>query len=158
MERKEQIGHLFESEHQHLLASIRAAFPNVDLDVSEDAAAFAWTMALATESFDPQHEAAFAWLVTTATRHALRVIRRPDVDLDATAALTVPDPIDLDEWVDFRMDAAAFAKLTDNQRLALTHFIAGLSYDEIAERLGKSKTWVNRHITEGRAAWRRLRE
>jgi DNA-directed RNA polymerase specialized sigma24 family protein len=38
--------------------------------------------------------------------------------------------------------------------VVLTLQLAGYSYKEIAERLGKTYTWVNRHLTEGRAELR----
>jgi DNA-directed RNA polymerase specialized sigma24 family protein len=41
--------------------------------------------------------------------------------------------------------------------VVLTLQLAGYSYKEIAERLGKTYTWVNRHLTEGRAELRRRR-
>jgi DNA-directed RNA polymerase specialized sigma24 family protein len=46
-------------------------------------------------------------------------------------------------------------RLTDNQRAALTLWAHGYRYKEIAQRLGKTYTWTNRHITEGLAAQRR---
>ena len=44
--------------------------------------------------------------------------------------------------------------LTDNQRAALTLWSQGYRYMEIAEELGKTYTWANRHIKEGLAALR----
>ncbi len=47
------------------------------------------------------------------------------------------------------------AGLTPNQRLALSLQLAGYSYEEVAELTGKTYTWANRHISEGRAALRK---
>jgi DNA-directed RNA polymerase specialized sigma24 family protein len=45
-------------------------------------------------------------------------------------------------------------RLTDNQRAALTLWAQGYRYKEIAQKLGKTYTWTNRHITEGLRALR----
>jgi DNA-directed RNA polymerase specialized sigma24 family protein len=44
--------------------------------------------------------------------------------------------------------------LTDNQRAALALWAQGYRYKEIAERLGRTYTWANRHISEGLRALR----
>ena len=43
-----------------------------------------------------------------------------------------------------------------NQRVALTLRAAGFSYREIAAITGKTYTWTNRHLSEGRARVRAL--
>jgi Sigma-70, region 4 len=49
----------------------------------------------------------------------------------------------------------ALAGLRWHQRTVVTLQLAGYSYKEIAQRLGRTYTWVNRHLTEGRAELRR---
>jgi len=75
----------------------------------------------------------------------------PDRPLEATGATA-----ELVREAHAALDA--LAGLSDNQRIALGHFAAGFSYKEIAEMLGKTETWVHRHVAEGRAEIRRRRE
>jgi DNA-directed RNA polymerase specialized sigma24 family protein len=49
----------------------------------------------------------------------------------------------------------ALAGLCWHQRTVLTLLLAGYSYKESAQRLGRTYTWVNLHVTEGRAGLRR---
>ena len=67
----------------------------------------------------------------------------------------LPAPVDTELAVDARELLRALASLRWHQRAVLTLRLAGYSYKEIAERLGKTYTWVNRHLTEGRAELRR---
>jgi RNA polymerase sigma factor (sigma-70 family) len=68
-------------------------------------------------------------------------------------------PVDVDLAVDAREALRTLAGLGERRRAALTLQVAGYSYKEIQQLLGVSYTWVNRHITEGRAKVReRARE
>ena len=60
---------------------------------------------------------------------------------------------------DAREALAALAQLKPAQRTVIALKVAGYKYKEIQELCGgKTYTWVNRHITEGRAALRAARE
>jgi RNA polymerase sigma factor (sigma-70 family) len=72
----------------------------------------------------------------------------------ATFADLVRAPVDVELAVDAREALRGLAGLGERRRAALTLKVAGYSYKEIQELLGVSYTWVNRHITEGRAKLR----
>ena len=63
-------------------------------------------------------------------------------------------PVDVELAVEARDALRSLAELGDRRRAALTLQVAGYSYREIQGLLGVSYTWVNRHITEGRAKLR----
>jgi DNA-directed RNA polymerase specialized sigma24 family protein len=98
----------------------------------------------------------------------LRISRREPFLEDRPAQRSDPasgEPLDWQELLPAREDTElaveartllrALAGLRWHQRTVLTLQLAGYSYKEIAERLGKTYTWVNRHLTEGRAELRR---
>ena len=72
----------------------------------------------------------------------------------ATFADLVRAPVDVELAVDAREALRSLAGLGARRRTALTLKVAGYSYKEIQELLGVSYTWINRHITEGRAKLR----
>lgn len=103
-----------------------------------------------------RHEA-YAW-----HRHSSRcpsldeqVAATPELGGDrATFADLVRAPVDVELAVDAREALRSLAGLGERRRAALTLKVAGYSYREIQQLLGVSYTWVNRHITEGRAKLR----
>ena len=72
----------------------------------------------------------------------------------ATYADLVRAPVDVELAVDAREALRALAGLGERRRAALTLQVAGYSYREIQALLGVSYTWINRHVTEGRATLR----
>jgi DNA-directed RNA polymerase specialized sigma24 family protein len=60
--------------------------------------------------------------------------------------------------VEARETMVSLRGLKSHQRLVLIMKAEGFSYNEIAALTGKTYTWVNRHLTEGRKAARRLEE
>ena len=67
----------------------------------------------------------------------------------------IRSPVDVDLAVEAREALRSLAGLGERRRAALTLKVAGYSYREIQEMLGVTYTWINRHLTEGRAALRR---
>jgi DNA-directed RNA polymerase specialized sigma24 family protein len=70
-----------------------------------------------------------------------------------------PDPV----WIAEDRDedqrrAALVSQLPAHQRLVLNLQAQGYSYQQICLATGKTYTWVNRHLHEGRARLRRLAE
>jgi RNA polymerase sigma factor (sigma-70 family) len=63
--------------------------------------------------------------------------------------------VDVELPVEAREALRSLAALGERRRAALTLQVAGYSYREIQQLLGVTYTWVNRHITEGRAQLRR---
>ena len=140
--------------------------------VAEDCASFAFLQLCRCQ---PRRcEQTGGWLRTVARHEAYkwhRLIRRfPSLDEGPLTtggeggervppADRVSAPVDVDLAVDAREALRSLAGLGDRRRAALTLKVAGYSYREIQQLLGVSYTWVNRHITEGRAELReRARE
>jgi RNA polymerase sigma factor (sigma-70 family) len=126
-------------------------------DVAEEAAGLAWVQLLRCQP--DRGPRLFGWLFVVAKHEAYRLLRQhareladdhPDSRIDHTGS-----------WEPFQRLArseqlALIARLSARQRLALGLYVRGYSYREICGLTGKSYTWVNRHITEARAALRAL--
>ena len=108
----------------------------------EDACQATWTIAW-THRNKVEGESPFAWLVTVALHEAFALLRKGRRERSSTEAAER-----LDERSDLELALAA--------REALALQAAGYSYAELAAIAGKSLTWANRHITEGRARLRLL--
>ena len=92
------------------------------------------------------------WLMVVARHEALRELARRDREVPrAEAAVVVHDP-DLALVMDARR---ALASLPADKALPLLAVASGWSYDELGERLGRTYSWVNRGVCEGRALARR---
>jgi RNA polymerase sigma-70 factor (ECF subfamily) len=95
------------------------------------------------------------WLFTVAKHELfarLRELRRERPEAEAQN-LTAADLHDHVEAADF---LARLGKLKPQQQRCLALQAFGYSYEEIGEQTGQSFTWVNRHLTEGRRALRKL--
>jgi DNA-directed RNA polymerase specialized sigma24 family protein len=121
-----------------------------DSDLADDACAFAWMQAVEHWPIEPYP---FGWLVTTAEREAWAMQRKRRGRRDPAS---VPEPVDPRSEAQERLEAReAVATLSRNQRTALTARVIGLSYAETGAATGRTYTWTNRHVSEGR---KRLRE
>jgi RNA polymerase sigma factor (sigma-70 family) len=150
------------SKHYHAL--IRWATREFGEFVAEDAVAFAFGQ-LALGKMQEGHPQPVAWLRTVAKNEALRLLEvqkdKPEIDsldaIDADALLASPmgDPVLAAELVEKR---SLLDQLKPDERTALEDHALGFTYKEIAERHGWTYTKVNRCITEGKAALRRLQK
>jgi RNA polymerase sigma factor (sigma-70 family) len=148
---------LFREQEAHLRATLRRRFNYTVPDVLlEDACASAWAIAWAHRDRIPE-ENPMGWLVVVARNEAFALIRRrgrerygeppadqPAESHDPELAFRAREQLDL------------LSRLSPNQRLALGLRAAGYRYDEICELTGKTYTWTNRHVSEGRARLREL--
>lgn len=157
---------LYRRHHRALLARTRRAVRAPEALI-EDACQFAW---LALCRHQPERDNVLAWLGVVARHEALRLVgqwkrltpassvsitdergNRQEFDPDLTPA-PERDPLDA---LDARATFDALAALKPAQRSALALKAFGFSYREIQRLCGdRTYTWVNRHITEGRAALR----
>ena len=158
-------------EHQRFLLRVTARRFGGSQELAEDACAFAWLQLLRCQ---PDRERVVGWLRVVARNEGLRLLRisrrepfledRPHPRHDAASGEPLdwqellPAPVDTELAVEARELLRSLAGLRWHQRTVLTMQLAGYSYKEIAERLGRTYTWVNRHLTEGRAELRRGRE
>jgi RNA polymerase sigma factor (sigma-70 family) len=155
-------------EHQRFLLRVTARRFGGSQELAEDACAFAWLQLLRCQ---PDREAVVGWLRVVARNEGYRLLRisrrepfledRPQPRRDAANGepldwqQLLPAAVDTELAVEARELLRALAGLRWHQRAVLALQLAGYSYNEIAERLGKTYTWVNRHLTEGRAELRR---
>jgi DNA-directed RNA polymerase specialized sigma24 family protein len=128
---------------------IRRGLPR---DVAEDAAQDALLILHKKPRSFESAEHRRNWLLVVGRRQALRELRRRNREVPrAEAAVVVHDP-DLALVIDARR---ALASLSANKALPLLAVASGWSYDELGQRLGRSHSWVNRGVSEGRALARR---
>jgi DNA-directed RNA polymerase specialized sigma24 family protein len=106
----------------------------------------------------------FAWLRTVAVREAYRLsaVERRDSHVDELGpcevwAKALGHVRDMDDEIEARRALEALAGLRDTRRRYLALYLAGFTYDEIAELAG-GRTWnhVNRHLGRARRDLRRL--
>ena len=128
---------------------IRRGLPG---DIAEDAAQEALLILHKKPRAFASTEHRRNWLTVVARHQALRELRRRTREVPrAEAAVVVHDP-DLALIMDVRR---ALASLPANKALPLLAVASGWSYDELGERLGRTYSWVNRGVSEGRALARR---
>jgi RNA polymerase sigma factor (sigma-70 family) len=130
--------------------------------VIEEACQSAWTR-LVYHQRRVGREAALAWLVTTATREALRLLRRGSRELpldlaeavaDSESVLIDPGPAELIEQRE-RLEMLALLPLRQRRVLWLRGL--GFSYEEIARRDGCTKRTVERQLAHARLTLRSAR-
>ena len=146
---------LYRRHNEKLVAALRRGFRLDDHDAGE-VAQRAWLLFLEKQ---PHRENVFGWLYTTAKHETFarwrRVRRETTVEQVDDAGVNPDLAAELDRAELRKQLVETFAtELTDNQRAALWLWAQGYSYREIAENLGKTYTWSNRHISEGLRALR----
>jgi RNA polymerase sigma factor (sigma-70 family) len=160
---------LFRDHGDGLVRAIRRRLRCGDA-LAEDACAFAWLQLWRTRP--ASRERIFGWLYVVALHEGLRLIRRGGIELLAdhpdgmggVGSQTDPladrlaDPRTTELRVDAREALRTLAALKPRQRGVLALQAAGYTYQEIAEVLGVTYTYVNRHLTKGRRAVRGLKD
>lgn len=144
-----QLASLYRDFNARLVSDTRR-FTNTWQD-AEDAAAEAWR--ILHEKGCPHADARW-WLKVVARHEAFDARRKrlgERLDDGALAALTPAPTPRRDDALDL---LHAVGRLHPMQRYALARQAAGLSYHEIVAESGRTYTWVNRHLAEGRAALR----
>jgi RNA polymerase sigma factor (sigma-70 family) len=122
----------------------------------EDACQVAWTRLLRHRG-SIRREAALAWLVTTASREALRLIRRSARELsleelgEATPAPAGAAPDELVEWR-YRLERIRDLPARQQQLIWLQGL--GLSYAEMSGYTGASRRTVERQLLRAKRALR----
>jgi RNA polymerase sigma factor (sigma-70 family) len=146
---------LYRDHSAALRAAVRYRIYGSDALV-EDACSFAWLQLMRHQP--DRGPTLFAWLRTVAVREAYRLYRK-EVHHDVTNLAPDQEPAaDLDVQLSTRSALRALATMSDHrQRIFLMH-LSGLSYTEIASRLGITFTSVNRHITRSRSHLRLVRD
>ena len=147
---------LFAVHHGHLVNRVTRHLRG-HRDVAEEACAVAWLQLL---RYQPERgPRLFGWLLTVARHEAYRLLRLEQREPSLEQLDRRPDHVggrDPFEQLALAEQLALIAQLPARQRLALGLFARGYSYREICAATGQSYTWVNRHISEGRARVRKL--
>lgn len=138
------VEQLYRKYELRLRRKVRARFPSCPIEVVEDACQHAWL-----EAWRRRRPVNFSWLYLVACFEALDLLGEKTVPLFLTE-----DGRDMDDTIAARELLRTVASLGPNQRMAVSDRLAGFSYHECMERRGKTYTWVNRHVREGRAAVR----
>src|SRR4051794_30567373 len=146
------VERLYRECSEDLYRALRRRFDRSVPDaLVEDACQTAWVIAW-THRDRISDESPMGWLVTVARHELLALLHKGRHELlTGEEALTADCRCDLELALGAREALAALATLSANQREALSLKAAGYSYGELAEVTGKSYTWVNRHLSEGRA-------
>lgn len=165
-----EIGHLYRRHHRDLQRAV-AAEVRAPRELIEDACQNAWTIMLRSQ---PRQATWFAWLRVVAIREAwqqcaLARNERPSgafisPEVSDVGAYEYPDPPadarDIPDQVEDRIQhvnrLADLAAIKPHDRRTLYLIGLGYRYKEIMELTGASYTAVNRRITEGRRALRKL--
>lgn len=134
--------------------------------VIEDACQFAWSR-FVHHRHRVRRETVLPWLVRTAVREALKLIRRENRELSLDAALNTTSGSALDdgrplcvrtpapdELLEYRERLAEIRRLPERQQRLLWLHAAGLSYVEMARHEGYTLRTVERQLLRAR---RRLR-
>jgi DNA-directed RNA polymerase specialized sigma24 family protein len=127
---------------------IRRGLPR---DIAEDAAQEALLILHKKPRAFASAEHRRNWLMVVARHQPLRELRRRNREVLRAEAAVAHDP-DLALVIDARR---ALASLPAKKSLPLLAIASGWSYDELGERLGRTYSWVNRCVSEGRALARR---
>jgi DNA-directed RNA polymerase specialized sigma24 family protein len=135
--------------NRELLRGLRRRFSTTPFETLEDAASHAWVQFVRNQ---PPDEYALAWLKLVARHEVFHLVKRAELTYDEL-------PRDaggytLDEQLEARELLDRVRRLKPTQRTALTCKLLGLSYEQTQQATGRTYTWVNRHVTEGRAALR----
>lgn len=152
--RSSRIASLHAEHSDRLVRMIARRFPGLG-DEAQDAAAFAWMQLVGHAEVDLDDPV--GWLYVVAGRQALVLLGKA-APVSDTGEI---DPIaDRGAGPEREVEARAelervLRSLSPAQRLVLGLLARGHSYEEVAAGLGRTRTWVNRHAAEGRAAARK---
>jgi RNA polymerase sigma factor (sigma-70 family) len=150
----ELYGELADQLRQIVRISIRA--PDALID---DACQIAWSRLLCSGG-TVRCEKALPWLVTTATRVALRLAKRSarELSLDELCDLhgepKHPAPVALEELVELRARLEEIRRLPKRQQRLVWLQGLGYTYTELADHTGDSRRTVERQLMRAKRALR----
>ncbi|HUE28813.1 MAG TPA: sigma factor-like helix-turn-helix DNA-binding protein [Solirubrobacteraceae bacterium] len=152
------VGELYRSSSKSLERMVRFGVQAPE-PVIEEACQVAWSR-LVFHQHRVNRDTAFGWLVRTASREAIRLLRRGSRELpfDSAEAAAAADRVMVepgpDELAESRARLAMLSLLPLRQQRLLWLRGLGLSYDEIALRDGCTKRTVERQLLQARTALR----
>jgi RNA polymerase sigma factor (sigma-70 family) len=117
--------------------------------VIDDACQIAWSR-LIPRAGAVRRDAALPWLVTTASREAIRLLRRADREVSLEKLVeegaALPPGDGPDEVVSLRERLGAVSALPVRQQQLVWLAGLGFSYDEMADRTGATRRTVERQL------------
>ena len=148
-------GELYRRYHRDL-ERVVARSVRATPELIEDACQNAWALLLRIQ---PERVSIFAWLCVVAVREAYRLsaVERRHAHLEAIATVVsweeiTAAPEAIDDAIEAREALCVLADLPAGQREDLTLFVAGYTYNEIAEVTGgRTLTNVKKHLARARA-------
>jgi RNA polymerase sigma factor (sigma-70 family) len=167
--RGDQIAEFYARKADQLRRAVTARARGLDPMLIDDACAYAWEKLLRRPDIDVTRHDAYRWIYTVALRQAWALSRgqhraQPAGGLSGTDDEQSEPPSrdrDLVDVVADRVDHAIVREvlltLHWRERRELLLYAHGLSYDEIAEVTGTSRTAVNRWLARGKNALRQAR-
>ncbi len=145
---------LFRDHHDRLVGLLQGRL-GVSRELAEDACSLAW---LQLVRLQPTGDGVVGWVYTVAKHEAFVLLARTRREMAVEELPPIADATDLAAVIDARDALRLIAQLKPQQRQVLQLRAEGHSYDAICELTGRTYTWVNRHLTEGRRALRGLIE
>ena len=164
--RRAELAELFRTHHTSLV-KVLARRLRCGQALAEDACAYAWLQLWRKRPDDRSRIAGWLYVVALHEGYRLLAIQRRELPGPGRAAdggngaplvERIADPRSPELALEAKQALQALASLTRGQRDTLALQVAGYSYREIQAVRGVSYTNVNRHVSEGRAAARRLRD
>jgi RNA polymerase sigma factor (sigma-70 family) len=143
---------LFRAHNQKLVSMLQRRL-GISREVAEDAVGLAWLQFLRTQ---PAGDRLVGWLYTVAKHEAFALLGRARREVPVESTTLIATVREFDDSIDARDALRVIADLKPQQRLVLWLRAEGHSYNSICTLTGRTYTWVNRHICEGRRALRRL--
>jgi RNA polymerase sigma factor (sigma-70 family) len=143
---------LFRSHHERIVRLLQGRL-GVSRELAEDACGLAWLQLLRLQ---PDADRIVGWLYTVAKHEAFALLARARREIPGDELPIVATVSDSADVVDARDALRLLAQLKPQQRQVLLLRAEGHSYKAICELTGRTYTWVNRHISEGRQALRLL--
>ena len=146
----------YREHHEELTRQLADRFR--DRWLADEAMGQAWLIAM--RYADRLDQDCRGWLYVVARNHVIKLLQQRARTTELSDLIVASTPFD-GMTVEDQVHASirlqrTLAGLGANQRTATFLQAAGFSYREIETICGKTNTWVNRHVTEGRARAREL--
>jgi DNA-directed RNA polymerase specialized sigma24 family protein len=150
---RRQAEELFLRHHGRLVRQLERRL-RISRELAEDACGLAWLQLIRVRPGGG--EGIVGWLYTVAKHEAFTLLARRGREMPRGDLPVVSRTLDIEEVLDARSALSLISQLKPQQRLVLLLQAEGHSYRSICQLTGHTYTWVNRHISEGRRALRRL--
>jgi RNA polymerase sigma factor (sigma-70 family) len=152
------VEQLYRDHADDLCRALRRRFRRTSVPdaLIEDACAQAWAIAWdCREDIEPDNP--LGWLIVVALHEVYALLRKRRREAGGELVATGIDAgaqADPELALEAREALRALRALKPQQCEALALRAAGYRYEEIVELTGRTYTWVNRHVSEGKRALR----